>query len=65
MVICFAALFFVGCGNSKVDNKEEKDEKSIIVACANTEPPYFYTENGEHKGFEVDIWNEIAKRDRL
>ena len=62
MVICFAALLFVGCGNSKVDNKDEKDEKSIIVACANTEPPYSYIENGEHKGFEVDIWNEIAKR---
>ena len=62
MVICFATLLFVGCGNSKVDNKEEKDEKSIIVACANTEPPYSYIENGEHKGFEVDIWNEIAKR---
>ncbi len=40
----------------------EEGDKTIVVACSNTAEPYSFVEDGEHKGFEVDMWNEIAKR---
>lgn len=40
----------------------EAGDKTIVVACSNTAEPYSFVEDGEHKGFEVDMWNEIAKR---
>ncbi|MGO0943674.1 transporter substrate-binding domain-containing protein, partial [Clostridioides difficile] len=29
---------------------------------SNSADPYSYVDNGEHKGFEVDMWKEIGKR---
>ncbi len=40
----------------------EDEDKTIVVACSNTAEPYSFVEDGEHKGFEVDMWNEIAER---
>lgn len=66
ITICVIGALLAGCGSSNVDGtKVEKNGKMMVVACSNTAEPYSYVENGEHKGFEVDIWNEIAKRDRL
>lgn len=37
-------------------------DKKIVVACSGTAVPYSYIEDDEHKGFEVDMWNEISQR---
>lgn len=63
ITICVIGALLAGCGSSNVDGtKVEKNGKMMVVACSNTAEPYSYVENGEHKGFEVDMWNEIAKR---
>lgn len=53
-----------GCGKKEVKADEETadKEKTITVACSGTAVPYSYIEDDEHKGFEVDMWDEISKR---
>ncbi|HBF8533670.1 TPA: amino acid ABC transporter substrate-binding protein [Clostridioides difficile] len=59
-LVAVLSLTFVVAGCSK--KEEVKDEKVITVASSNSADPYSYVDNGEHKGFEVDMWKEIGKR---
>lgn len=62
----------VGCssnaGNtSKTDEKkpaveQSTDTKKVIVGTSASYYPWAYQENDELKGFEMDVWKEIAKR---
>lgn len=59
-LVAVLSLTFVITGCSK--KEEVKNEKVITVASSNSADPYSYVDNGEHKGFEVDMWKEIGKR---
>ena len=54
MTVVAAMMLLVGC-------KSEKKEKFIVGFDANF-PPYGYVENGEMKGFDLDLAREVAKR---
>lgn len=69
LVAMMTAGLVAGCGSS--DNSGESAEseettadsaQTIVVACSNAAEPYSFVEDDEHKGFEVDMWNEIAER---
>ena len=69
LVSVMAISMLAGCGSKKSESGGDGDstsgsgdDKTITVACSNTAEPYSYVEDGEHKGFEVDMWNEIAER---
>lgn len=42
--------------------KEYKLPEKVILGALETHPPYNYMEDDKLVGYEVDIWNEIAKR---
>lgn len=66
----------VGCGKKEEPAKEEKTEQSsgenksdygldmdkIVVATSPGYEPFEYEENGELKGYDVDIWKEFEER---
>lgn len=75
-LVLLSALFgtvlgLAACGGSgdttesssaaKSEAKTEKKEK-IVVGTSAAYKPWAYQENDELKGFEMDIWKEIAKR---
>jgi putative amino-acid transport system substrate-binding protein len=62
MVAVMATTMLIGCENKSNDETTTTEDKTIVVACSDAAQPYSYVEDGEHKGFEVDMWNEIAKR---
>ncbi len=51
-----AALIFCSCGG-----KQEK-KKNFVVGFDAGFPPYGYMENGEYKGFDLDLAREVARR---
>lgn len=52
----------VGCASQKEEATETKDAEKVIVGTSASYYPWAYQENDELKGFEMDVWNEIAKR---
>lgn len=66
-LIVLSSIVFTSCKNQNTSatnagTTENSNNKTIVVACSNTAEPYSFVDNGEHKGFEVDLWNEIGKR---
>lgn len=75
------SLLFVGCNSKEsVETNKEKDEnvesenvettdneekKTIRVGMDGEYLPICYVEDGEPKGFEVEVWKEIGKRANL
>ena len=62
LVFTLAATILTGCGKKEEAEAPAKETEKVIVASSNAGDPYSFVEDGEHKGFEVDMWNEIAKR---
>lgn len=59
LVIMIGAVLLVGKNFGQVENNSE----DIVVGMSGGYKPYTFTdEKGELVGFEVDVWNEIAKR---
>lgn len=58
VVVLLLMFVIIGC----LKKEEVKNEKVIIVVLFNLVDLYFYVDNGEYKGFEVDMWKEIGKR---
>ena len=59
-------LLAVGCGKSEDTNKEaaKTEEKPVIkIGTSASYNPWAFQENDKLKGFEIDVWNEIAKRE--
>ena len=57
---------FAFCGTGlRADAADRPDENKIIVITTNTITPYSYFEGNKHVGFEVDLWEELAKRTDL
>lgn len=71
--ICLSMSFLVGCtGNKEKDKKTNanenttKTEKKVVkIGAYGSHPPYNYMEGDKLVGYEVDIWEEIAKRNNL
>lgn len=75
--IFVATIFFVGCGKSEdvvketnstktedtLNNDEEKQK--IIVGTSGAYAPWSFKKDDKLQGFEIDIWNEIAKRNDI
>lgn len=61
-------ILLAGCGKEKATSTEEqntgnsKSEKKIIVGTSPDYYPWCYTEAGKLQGFEIDVWNEIGKK---
>ena len=66
-LVVLSSIVFTSCKSqntapTNAGAAENSNNKTIVVACSNTAEPYSFVDNGEHKGFEVDLWNEIGKR---
>lgn len=67
-VLSMVMMFSLILGMTACDSKNAQNESkpsTIIVASGISSVPNTYVEKGEHKGHEVDIWNEIAKKSGL
>lgn len=49
----------------RADAADQLGENKIVVISSNSAPPYSYFEGKIHVGFEVDFWDEIARRTGL
>ncbi|TVY09140.1 transporter substrate-binding domain-containing protein [Paenibacillus cremeus] len=52
LIFLFAALATAACG----------EEKTLKVGIENNFRPFTYTESGENKGFEVELWSAVADK---
>jgi len=58
-------FFLAGSGGCRVDNAEQNKDHTgsdLIVGCDHTYPIFEFMEDGEIKGFDIDIAGEIADR---
>lgn len=55
---CFLCVFWTKAQNNRIE--ETKIHGKIKIATRNLEP-FSFMENGERKGFSVDLWNEISR----
>ena len=66
VVLCMAvtAGMLIGCGSKANDEGKKEEEKKTIKISTTGEHAFFSETNddGELQGFEIDVWNEIAKR---
>ncbi|WP_024622376.1 transporter substrate-binding domain-containing protein [Metaclostridioides mangenotii] len=67
-ILCLVGIILTGMiGCSKSNNANQKDSKKekIVIGTSASYKPWAFQENDKIKGFEIDIWNEIAKRNNL
>ncbi len=67
LLACLMVLGLAACADKETSeipsNTESEAEKTkIVVGTSASYAPWAYQENDEVKGFEIDIWKEIAKR---
>lgn len=65
LIVCVLALGVIACGSNEetTDVVGEMDEKEkIVVGTSASYKPWAFQENDEVKGFEMDVWKEIAER---
>ena len=65
LLVCILTFGIVGCANNKESSgtPEESDEKTkLVVGTSASYIPWAFQENDEVKGFEMDVWKEIADR---
>ena len=57
-------LLLVGCGGDSYENAWEKvqAEGALVVGTSADYPPYEFMEDGEYKGFEVELVEKIGER---
>lgn len=62
------SVFLVACGNQDNSSKSTSEEapakavEAVKVGMSGSYFPFGFVENGKLQGFEVDVWNAIAKR---
>ncbi len=64
-VAMVTSLLIAGCSNETEDTSaadKQPAEEVIKVGMSGTYYPFGFTENGDLKGFEVDLWNELSER---
>lgn len=67
-LIALMGFMVMGCGNDAEEavapdaNGEVEEKGTIVVGASGEFFPLNFMEDGELKGFEVDVWNEIAAR---
>ncbi|GAB6179737.1 amino acid ABC transporter substrate-binding protein [Desulfotomaculum defluvii] len=65
-VVSFLLLFsLTGCGGSEEPKKEtiaKAEQKTITVGTSASYYPWAFQKDDKLQGFEIDVWNEIAKR---
>ena len=65
LLVLLLVVGITGCGNKQEsqDVSEEVVEKTkIVVGTSASYKPWAFQENDVVKGFEIDVWKEIAKR---
>lgn len=65
LLVGMLAIGLTACSGEKasVDEKEQTVEKTkVVVGTSAAYKPWAFQENDEVKGFEMDVWKEIAKR---
>lgn len=68
--IMLIGLLTVACGNSSntsdskktTTGEDSKKKTKIVVGTSGSYKPWAFQENDELKGFEMEVWEEIAKR---
>lgn len=55
-------LLLTGCSSAKGEEVASEEKQTIRVATSGTYYPFAFKEGDDLKGFEVDFWDEYAKR---
>lgn len=60
-VLCLViiASCFAGCSSSSSKVAEEVSDKTLLIAYTDEKKPFIYEENGELKGFDVEVFEAI------
>jgi ABC-type amino acid transport substrate-binding protein len=58
IVLCF--LYVLTAKAQEIDKKENEIHDKLKIATRNLEP-FSFMENGERKGFSIELWSEICK----
>lgn len=63
LLITASAFAFLGCGNTDENAWERvQKDKVLVVGTSADYPPYEFKEDGQFKGFEVELMEEIGSR---
>lgn len=65
LMLSLLMISVVACSSEKdvADTSSEKtDKKKVVVGTSASYKPWAFQENDQVQGFEMDVWNEIAKR---
>ncbi len=63
LLICTLAFGLTACGTNETTNQSKNEGKrKVVVGTSASYIPWAFQENDEVKGFEIDVWKEIAKR---
>ncbi|MGI9279149.1 MAG: amino acid ABC transporter substrate-binding protein [Endozoicomonas sp.] len=61
--ILATSVMLAGCSDEKSAQTQDESKTSVVkVGMSGTYYPFTFMEQGELKGFEVDLWNEIGSR---
>lgn len=61
IMVLVASMIFSGCQNQSAAKKSD-EKRTIIVGTSASYYPWAFKKDDVVQGFEVDVWNEIAKR---
>jgi len=68
-ILCLVVIILtgmIGCSkNSNNDDQKSNKKEKIVIGTSASYKPWAFQENDKIKGFEIDIWNEIAKRNNI
>ncbi len=65
LLVGVMALSLVACGSNEKGSKEtesDAEKTKVVIGTSASYNPWAFQENDEVKGFEIDLWKEIAKR---
>lgn len=64
-LVAFLSLFVVACSDTSVTNNDSNASLSLRVGTAPNYKPFDYKEDAKLTGLDIDLVNEIAKREGI
>ena len=64
-LVAFLSLFVVACSDTSVTNYDSNASLSLRVGTAPNYKPFDYKEDAKLTGLDIDLVNEIAKREGI
>lgn len=62
ILIIVLSLGIVSCASEAEEMNQNEEKQKVVVGTSASYRPWAFQESDEVKGFEIDVWKEIAKR---